>query len=73
MGLPLRMNNLHAPTVPSGQTSSHTSNGDAGQLSFKELERRKDDIEAELKALGSVLDSVSFISLASMHAFSPHC
>lgn len=57
MGLPLRMNNLHAPTVPSGQTSSYTSNGDAGQLSFQELERRKDDIEAELKALGSVLDS----------------
>lgn len=67
------MNNLHAPTVPSGQTSSYTSNGGAGQLSFQELERRKDDIEAELKALGSVLDSVYFISLASMHAFVPHC
>ncbi|KAH7171190.1 hypothetical protein EDB81DRAFT_637806 [Dactylonectria macrodidyma] len=51
------MNNLHAPTVPSGQTSSFAGNGDAGQLSFKELERKKDDIEAELKALGSVLDS----------------
>ncbi|KPM45451.1 hypothetical protein AK830_g1055 [Neonectria ditissima] len=51
------MENLHAPTVPSGQTTSYASNGDAGQLSFNELERKKNDIEAELKALGGVLDS----------------
>lgn len=60
MGLPLKMDNLHAPTVPSGQTSSGISNGDAGHLSFHELQRKKEDIEAELKALGGVLDSVFF-------------
>lgn len=52
------MENLHAPTVPSGQTSNPTTNGSAGQLSFAELQRKKEDVEAELKALGSVLDSV---------------
>ncbi|KFA66273.1 hypothetical protein S40285_01875 [Stachybotrys chlorohalonatus IBT 40285] len=51
------MNNLHAPTIPSGPTSSIPTNGDAGHLSFAELQRKKDDTEAELKALGGVLDS----------------
>ncbi|KAF4979018.1 hypothetical protein FZEAL_4693 [Fusarium zealandicum] len=51
------MENLHAPTVPSGETSSAVANGDAGHLSFAELQRKKDDIEAELKALSGVLDS----------------
>lgn len=58
MGLPLRMENLHAPTIPSGETSTHATNGNAGQLSFQQLQRKKDDMEAELKALGGVLDSV---------------
>lgn len=59
MGLPLRMNNLHAPTVPSGPTSNAaTTNGVARHLSFAELQRKKEDLEAELKALGGVLDSV---------------
>ena len=62
MGLPLRMSNIHAPTVPSGPTSAPTTNGHAGQQrSFAELQRAKDDVEAELKALGGVLDSVSTI------------
>ncbi|KAK5990900.1 26S proteasome non-ATPase regulatory subunit 9 [Cladobotryum mycophilum] len=52
------MDNLHAPTVPSGPTSNAAStNGVAGQLSFAELQQKKDNLEAELKALGSVLDS----------------
>ncbi|KAG8675203.1 putative 26S proteasome regulatory subunit [Fusarium poae] len=51
------MENLHAPTVPSGETTASVTNGDAGHLSFAELQRKKDDIEAELKALGGVLDS----------------
>jgi 26S proteasome non-ATPase regulatory subunit 9 len=51
------MENLHAPTVPSGETTASVTNGDAGHLSFAELVRRKDDVEAELKALGGVLDS----------------
>ncbi|UKZ79495.1 hypothetical protein TrVFT333_007250 [Trichoderma virens FT-333] len=52
------MDTLHAPTVPSGPTSNFSQrNGDAGKRSFAELQRKKDDMEAELKALGSVLDS----------------
>lgn len=57
MGLPLRMNNLHAPTVPSGPTTARAANGNAAHLSFAELQRSKDNVEAELKALSSVLDS----------------
>ncbi|GKT48386.1 26S proteasome non-ATPase regulatory subunit 9 [Colletotrichum spaethianum] len=52
------MNNIHAPTVPSGPTSNTTSNGHLVRLTFAELQRKKDDVEAELKALGAVLDSV---------------
>ncbi|KAL2212285.1 26S proteasome non-ATPase regulatory subunit 9 [Sarocladium strictum] len=51
------MNNIHAPTVPSGPTTAPATNGNAAQLSFTELQRKKDDVEAELKALGGVLDS----------------
>jgi hypothetical protein len=60
MGLPLRMENLHAPTIPSGPTSRGTTNGikTAGQT-LAELQAQKDNMEAELKALAGVLDSVS--------------
>ncbi|KAL7945875.1 hypothetical protein V8C42DRAFT_321812 [Trichoderma barbatum] len=52
------MDTLHAPTVPSGPTSNFSQrNGTTGTQSFAELQRKKDDMEAELKALGSVLDS----------------
>jgi 26S proteasome non-ATPase regulatory subunit 9 len=54
------MDNLHAPTVPSGPTSAPATNGNAAHLGFAELQRKKDDVEAELKALGGVLDSVGF-------------
>ncbi|KAK0632005.1 hypothetical protein B0T14DRAFT_417832 [Immersiella caudata] len=47
---------LHAPTIPSGQTTQPIANGVA-HLSLAELQRKKDNVEAELKALGSVLDS----------------
>ncbi|KAI8167683.1 GTP-binding nuclear protein GSP1/Ran [Colletotrichum sp. SAR 10_71] len=57
MGLPLRMNNIHAPTVPSGPTTSAAKNGHLHRLNFAELQKKKDDMEAELKALGAVLDS----------------
>lgn len=69
MGLPLRMNNLHAPTVPSGPTTARLSNGGAAQLSFTELQRKKENLEAELKALSSVLDSVCIHTL--VHATKP--
>ncbi|KAI1088542.1 hypothetical protein F5B19DRAFT_470868 [Rostrohypoxylon terebratum] len=59
MGLPLRMDNIHAPTVPSGPSSRPLTNGNAKHLSFAELQAKKENLEAELKALGGVLDSVS--------------
>ncbi|PSS27910.1 hypothetical protein M430DRAFT_46974 [Amorphotheca resinae ATCC 22711] len=53
------MENLHAPTVPSGPTSSRTTNGTQinGITSFAQLQAKKDNIEAEIRALSSVLDS----------------
>lgn len=57
MGRPLRMDNIHAPTVASGPSSRPITNGGAKQLSFAELSQKKDDMEAELKALSGVLDS----------------
>ena len=52
------MSNIHAPTVPSGPTSAGSSNGVVDRLSFAQLQSKKDSMEAELKALGSILDSV---------------
>jgi 26S proteasome non-ATPase regulatory subunit 9 len=63
MGLPLRMENLHAPTVPSGPTSgpAGTNGIQTSGLSFAQLQAKKDNIEAEIKALGGVLESVRVI------------
>jgi hypothetical protein len=53
------MDDIHAPTVSSGPTSSGYSNGiPKEQLSLQELISEKDRVETELKALGQVLDSV---------------
>ncbi|KAF2127907.1 26S proteasome non-ATPase-like protein regulatory subunit 9 [Dothidotthia symphoricarpi CBS 119687] len=52
------MDDIHAPTVSSGPTSSGYSNGiPKEQLSLQELIAEKDRLETELKALGQVLDS----------------
>ncbi|KAG7293054.1 hypothetical protein NEMBOFW57_003100 [Staphylotrichum longicolle] len=51
------MSNLHAPTIPSGPTTAPVANGHATQLTIAELQRKKDNVEGELKALGGVLDS----------------
>ena len=65
MGLP--MNNLHAPTVPSGPTSGPQGDRSAlDRLSLMELISRKDNLEAELKALSSVLDSVGLTALTGL-------
>ena len=57
MGIP--MDNIHAPTVASGPTSNHQANGSSFEkLSLTELIAEKDRVENELKALGSVLESV---------------
>ena len=53
------MDDLHAPTVSSGPTTGGYSNGvPKDQLSLQQLIAEKDRVEAELKALGQVLDSV---------------
>lgn len=54
-----RMENLHAPTVPSGPTSAPLTNGtNTNGLSLAQLQAKKENIEAEIRALSSVLDSV---------------
>lgn len=53
------MNDIHSPTVPSGPVSQPVSNGVGGKKTLPELIARKENLEAELSALGSVLDSVS--------------
>ncbi|KAL8673578.1 MAG: hypothetical protein Q9168_002010 [Polycauliona sp. 1 TL-2023] len=63
MGLP--MDDIHTPTVSSGPTSTHVSgSGDrAGATSLQGLIAEKTQTEEELKALGSVLDSVGDLGL----------
>lgn len=56
------MNNLHAPTVPSGPTTARAANGGAAPLTFADLQRKKENMETELTALSSVLDSVRHAS-----------
>ncbi|KAI9656545.1 MAG: putative 26S proteasome regulatory subunit [Bathelium mastoideum] len=56
MGLPMR--DVHTPTVASGATSSGVTQGSGEDpASLTELIAQKDNIEAEMSALGSVLDS----------------
>ena len=60
----IHMDDLHAPTVSSGPTSGGYSNGvSKDQLSLQELIAEKDRAEAELKALGQVLDSVRILPM----------
>lgn len=58
MGLP--MEDIHTPTVPSGPTTGYGApNGvKHDRSSLLDLMAEKDRVEAELSALGSVLDSV---------------
>jgi 26S proteasome non-ATPase regulatory subunit 9 len=57
------MENLHAPTVPSGPTSAPSTNGtQINGLTFSQLQAKKDNIEAEIRALNSVLTSVGVLS-----------
>ncbi|KAK4555964.1 putative 26S proteasome regulatory subunit [Recurvomyces mirabilis] len=50
------MDDLHAPIVSSGPTSQSTANG-TEEMSLVELMAKKHNLEAELSALGSVLES----------------
>lgn len=56
----LNMDNIHNPSVPSGPTTNQdTSNAEGpNKVSLMDLMAQKEGIEAELSALGSVLDSV---------------
>jgi 26S proteasome non-ATPase regulatory subunit 9 len=55
----LRMDDIHAPTIASGPTSQPTANGTSKKQTLPELSAQKENLEAELSALSSVLDSVS--------------
>ncbi|KAL9628020.1 MAG: hypothetical protein Q9204_006167 [Flavoplaca sp. TL-2023a] len=59
MGLP--MDDIHTPTIPSGPASTHTSGSDnhPQATSLQNLIAEKARTEAELKALSSVLDSLT--------------
>jgi 26S proteasome non-ATPase regulatory subunit 9 len=59
------MENLHAPTVPSGPTSAPAANGTLNGLSFVQLQAKKDNLEAEIRALSAVLESVSCLFYSS--------
>ena len=61
----LRMDDLHAPTVASGPTSQATANGTQKEQSLQELIAQKENVEAELSVLGSVLDSVCYAARTS--------
>ena len=53
------MDNIHMPTVPSGPTSAGPANGvPFAHLSLVDLMAEKDRVEAEIKGLSAVLDSV---------------
>ncbi|KAF5862260.1 putative 26S proteasome regulatory subunit [Aspergillus alliaceus] len=49
--------NIHAPTVTSGPTTTGESNRDPAKLSMVDLMQEKESIEEELSALSSVLTS----------------
>ncbi|PBP19592.1 GTPase [Diplocarpon rosae] len=52
------MENLHAPTLASGPTSgSATTGSQTAGLALAQLQAKKDNLEAEIRALSGVLDS----------------
>ncbi|ELR05029.1 putative 26S proteasome regulatory subunit [Pseudogymnoascus destructans] len=51
------MQNLHAPTIPSGPTTSNGGGIRTEGLTLSELQLKKEVMEAELRALGGVLES----------------
>jgi hypothetical protein len=59
LSMGLRMDDIHAPTIASGPTSQPTANGTSKKQTLQELSAQKENLEAELSALSSVLDSVS--------------
>lgn len=66
------MDDIHTPTVPSGPTSHAAGSDPLAGLSLMELVSRRDQLEEELKALGSVLDSVGLMRHARPVLMSQH-
>jgi 26S proteasome non-ATPase regulatory subunit 9 len=67
------MDDIHAPTVSSGPTTNGYSNGiPKEQLSLQELIAEKGSVEAELKALGQMLDSVCALVHTAALKLTPH-
>lgn len=65
MGLP--MDSIHAPTVASGPRSgAATEAGKDEEKPLMDLIADKEQVERELKALGSVLDSVCFLGARAL-------
>jgi 26S proteasome non-ATPase regulatory subunit 9 len=56
-----RMDNIHAPTVASGPSSTRTNGAEEENMSLPQLIAKKDRVWSELSALGSILDSVSCV------------
>lgn len=71
MGIP--MDDIHTPTVASGPTSAPGRNGrELSSLSLNELFEEKTRLEAELKALSSVLDSVCYVFVFLLPSSTPY-
>jgi len=72
----IHMEDIHNPSVPSSSNSTSlpsasSTNGTPSREEVLQLMERKDLIEAELNALGAVLDSVSFSSVKQSSSYSP--
>jgi len=62
----IHMEDIHNPSIPSSSNgsslpSTSSTNGTPSRDEILQLMERKDLIEAELNALGAVLDSVGFL------------
>lgn len=64
--------NIHAPTVASGPTTTGGPDRDPAKLSMVELMQEKERIEEELSALSSILTSVSNQMAPTLENISNH-
>ena len=67
----LKMEDIHTPSVASGQANGQRPAEDKGQKSLLDLISEKENIESEMGALSSVLDSVGGVP-KEMY-FKEHC
>jgi 26S proteasome non-ATPase regulatory subunit 9 len=69
MGLTMDESNIYSLHVPSGPTSFATERPNYNDLTLQQLITRKDNLEEELKALGSVLDRHKVTMQSSLTTF----